>query len=217
VQKLLPIVDPQSEVSLLNRSTTMSTSSTMSAMSTSSTHPVLPGVCSNNAYQPRKRIAAGAYGCVFEATCVSQQPQPGQAPHANVAIKFIPFRSKDRNPKYVDQIKREVSIVNQLTHPHVVRIHDYVVYTDFPNEDRTIGAIGLVMDLAKCSLHTYISNCKSSMDEASARWLFQQLMLAVDHCHGKCCPSCCIARCVQTVPPIVMLLAHAGDSSAQAG
>jgi hypothetical protein len=38
------------------------------------------------------------------------------------------------------------------------------------------------------SLQGYLVS-RANMDEASARFLFQQLMLAVDHCHGKCSPE----------------------------
>jgi serine/threonine protein kinase len=225
----------------------------------------LAGVCTNKQYTLGNAIARGAHATVFRASCPSLP---------DVAVKFVPLGRQDD----VDMIKNEVSIVNRLTHPHVVRtdrifqggwegkwvpmpctevlgfkqverkgslkrlhfpsltplnlnleandsscqatvweyavpqvrIDDYVVHPSFRNQDGTTGAVGLVMELAKGSLKVlprslvychqtathsqhidslqgYIVS-RPNMDEASVRWLFQQLMLAVDYCHGKCCP-----------------------------
>jgi serine/threonine protein kinase len=169
----------------------------------------LPGVCTSNTYTLKEEVASGAFGCVFRASCVSKDSQSQK----DVAIKLVPLKSKDGIPNYHDVIKREVLIVNRLRHPHVMAFTDYVVHHGYQNDQhQTVGAIGLVMDLATCSLQvprvvltpclravltatewipvqTYITG-RQNMDEASVRWLFQQLMLAMDYCHGKFRPRC---------------------------
>jgi hypothetical protein len=43
-------------------------------------------------------------------------------------------------------------------------------------------------------VQTYITGLQY-MNEAKVRWLFQQLMLAVDYCHGKCMPLYVLLMC----------------------
>jgi serine/threonine protein kinase len=118
-------------------------------MSTPTGTVLLQGVCTTNTYTLKEEIASGAYGCVFRASCVSDKWQPQK----DVAIKLVPLKSKDGIPNYHDVIKREVSIVNRLRHPHVMAFTDYVVHHGYQNDQhQTVGAIGLVMDQATCSL-----------------------------------------------------------------
>jgi serine/threonine protein kinase len=114
------------------------------------TATILPGVCTTNTYTIKRKIASGAYGSVFQASCVSAQDSQ---PQRDVAIKLVPLKSTDCIPNYLDMIKREVLIVNRLRHPHVMGFNDYVIHPGYRNDQhQTVGAIGLVMDLARCSL-----------------------------------------------------------------
>ena len=147
---------------------------------------LLTGACQGCTYELLREIGAGTFGKVHRARRIPQPAANTEQAATYVAIKFIPLYGGAR---YLEMIKREVTLSNQLNHPHVLRIHDYVVDPDFRFDPPlpappSMGAIGLVMDLAKCSLDPYINSCRN-MGEDAIRWLFQQIVIAVDHCHGK--------------------------------
>ncbi|KAI8102429.1 hypothetical protein M9435_006030 [Picochlorum sp. BPE23] len=85
------------------------------------------------------------------------------------ALKFIPLNST--KSKYVER-----EIINQfkLKHPHIIKLEEL-----FVTEDHLV----LVLEYAdRGDLFTYVK-AKGGLTEDTARWYFQQLILAVDFCH----------------------------------
>jgi len=85
------------------------------------------------------------------------------------ALKFIPLNTT--KSKYVER-----EIINQfkLKHPHVIKLEEL-----FVTEDHLV----LVLEYAdRGDLFSYVK-AKGGLTEDTARWYFQQLILAVDFCH----------------------------------
>lgn len=92
----------------------------------------------------------------------------------NVAIKVV---DKDKIFKagMIDQIKREVSVMRLVRHPHVVELYEVMA---------TKTKIYFVMEYAKGGeLFNKITKGKLKVD--IARRYFQQLISAVDFCHSR--------------------------------
>ena len=85
------------------------------------------------------------------------------------ALKFIPLAST--KSKYVER-----EIINQfkLKHPHIIKLEEL-----FVTEDHLV----LVLEYAdKGDLFSYLRR-RGRLREDSARWFFQQIVLAIDFCH----------------------------------
>ncbi|KAF8065487.1 RNR2B [Scenedesmus sp. PABB004] len=92
---------------------------------------------------------------------------------ALVAVKKLPRAALHRESTYVH---RELLLHASLRHPHIVRFHQ--VFLSPTN-------VNICMEwVPDGTLLAYVQRC-GRLGEARARWLFQQLMLAVDYCHRK--------------------------------
>lgn len=96
------------------------------------------------------------------------------ATNENVAIKVIK-KEKLKKDRLVKQIKREVSVMRLVRHPHIVELKEVMA---------TKGKIFLVMEYVKGGeLFTKVN--KGKLNEDDARKYFQQLISAVDFCHSR--------------------------------
>lgn len=93
-----------------------------------------------------------------------------------VAIKLIRRESLGSNPSRLPKIYREISILRDLSHPNIVRLHEMV---------ETDRHIGIIMEYASGGeLFDYILNQRYLKDHA-ARRLFAQLVSGVGYLHKK--------------------------------
>ncbi|KAF5861896.1 hypothetical protein ETB97_012367 [Aspergillus alliaceus] len=93
-----------------------------------------------------------------------------------VAIKLIRRESLGSNPSRLPKIYREISILRDLSHPNIVRLHEMV---------ETDRHIGIIMEYASGGeLFDHILNNRYLKDNA-ARRLFAQLVSGVGYLHKK--------------------------------
>ncbi|KAH8698853.1 putative serine/threonine protein kinase [Talaromyces proteolyticus] len=93
-----------------------------------------------------------------------------------VAIKLLRRESLGANPSRLPKIYREISILRDLSHPNIVRLHEMV---------ETDRYIGIIMEYASGGeLFDYILNNRYLKDN-SARRLFAQLVSGVGYLHKK--------------------------------
>ncbi|KAF9884658.1 hypothetical protein FE257_001351 [Aspergillus nanangensis] len=93
-----------------------------------------------------------------------------------VAIKLIRRESLGSNPSRLPKIYREISILRDLAHANIVRLHEMV---------ETDRHIGIIMEYASGGeLFDYILNNRYLKDN-SARRLFAQLVSGVGYLHKK--------------------------------
>ena len=93
-----------------------------------------------------------------------------------VAIKLLRRESLGNNPGRLPKIYREISILRDLSHPNIVRLHEMV---------ETDKHIGIILEYASGGeLFDYILNHRYLKDNA-ARRLFAQLVSGVGYLHKK--------------------------------
>ena len=93
-----------------------------------------------------------------------------------VAIKLIRRESLGTNPSRLPKINREIKILETLSHPNIVKLHEMVENTQF---------IGMVLEYASGGeLFDYILNHRYLKDN-TARKLFAQLVSGVGYLHKK--------------------------------
>ena len=93
-----------------------------------------------------------------------------------VAIKLIRLEALGTNPNRLPKIYREISILRDLSHPNIVRLHEMV---------ETKSYIGIILEYASGGeLFDYILNQRYLKDN-SARRLFAQLVSGVGYLHKK--------------------------------
>jgi protein-serine/threonine kinase len=93
-----------------------------------------------------------------------------------VAIKLIRRESLGTNPSRLPKINREITILRELSHPNIVRLHEMV---------ETDRYIGIILEYASGGeLFDYILNHRYLKDPA-ARRLFAQLVSGVGYLHKK--------------------------------
>lgn len=93
-----------------------------------------------------------------------------------VAIKLIRRESVATNPTRLPKIYREISILRDLAHPNIVRLHEMV---------ETERHIGIILEYASGGeLFDYILN-QRYLKDPSARRLFAQLISGVGYLHKK--------------------------------
>ena len=93
-----------------------------------------------------------------------------------VAIKLIRKESLQSNASRLPKIYREISILRELQHPNIVRLHEFV---------ETERHMGIILEFASGGeLFDYILNHRYLKDPA-ARRLFAQLVSGVGYLHKK--------------------------------
>ena len=93
-----------------------------------------------------------------------------------VAIKLIRRESLGTNPSRLPKINREIKILETLSHPNIVKLHEMVESNQF---------IGMVLEYASGGeLFDYILNHRYLKDN-TARKLFAQLVSGVGYLHKK--------------------------------
>jgi serine/threonine protein kinase len=79
-----------------------------------------------------------------------------------------------KSSKHVERIQREIRFLKLLHHPHIVKVLDVI---------ETLDMIYIVMEFVDGGeLFDYIVAHKR-VKEREARWLFRQVLSAVDYCH----------------------------------
>lgn len=92
----------------------------------------------------------------------------------SVAIKMID-KEKVLKAGMIDQIKREISVMRLVRHPHVVELYEVMA---------TKTKIYFVIEYAKGG-ELFDKVAKGKLKEDVARRYFQQLIAAVDYCHSR--------------------------------
>ena len=93
-----------------------------------------------------------------------------------VAIKLIRRESLGSNPSRLPKIHREISILETLQHPNIVKLHEMVETREY---------IGIILEYASGGeLFDYILNHRYLKDH-TARKLFAQLVSGVGYLHKK--------------------------------
>lgn len=116
-------------------------------------------------YELGKLLGCGAFAKVYHARNV----RSGQS----VAIKSI-NKQRIQKGNLAANIKREISIMHRLRHPHIVSLHEVLA---------TKTKIYFVMDFAKGG-ELFAKIAKGRFSEDLSRKYFQQLISAVDYCHS---------------------------------
>lgn len=116
-------------------------------------------------YELGKLLGCGAFAKVYHARNV----RSGQS----VAIKSI-NKQRIQKGNLAANIKREISIMHRLRHPHIVSLHEVLA---------TKTKIYFVMEFAKGG-ELFAKIAKGRFTEDLSRKYFQQLISAVDYCHS---------------------------------
>ncbi|KAG6415555.1 hypothetical protein SASPL_122968 [Salvia splendens] len=118
-------------------------------------------------YELGRLLGCGAFAKVYLARDVAT----GQ----EVAIKVI-HKSRLRNDaNLIANIKREISIMSKLRHPHTVRLYEVLA---------TRNIIYIVLEYVKGG-ELFAMVAKGRLTEALCRKYFQQLVGVVSHCHSR--------------------------------
>ncbi|XP_047939515.1 CBL-interacting serine/threonine-protein kinase 11-like [Salvia hispanica] len=118
-------------------------------------------------YELGRLLGCGAFAKVYLARDVAT----GQ----EVAIKVI-HKSRLRNDaNLIANIKREISIMSKLRHPHTVRLYEVLA---------TRNIIYIVLEYVKGG-ELFAKVAKGRLTEALCRKYFQQLVGVVSHCHSR--------------------------------
>ncbi|GMH10012.1 hypothetical protein Nepgr_011853 [Nepenthes gracilis] len=127
---------------------------------------VLPERNLSGKYELGKLLGYGAFGKVYHARNV----ETGQG----VAIKSV-SKQKVIKGGHVAHIKREISIMRQLRHPHIIKLFEVLA---------TKTKIYFVMELAKGG-ELFAKVAKGRFSEDLSRRYFQHLIPAVRYCHSR--------------------------------
>lgn len=134
------------------------------------TSPVAAAKMDNNAlfgkYELGKLLGCGAFAKVYHARNVSN----GQS----VAIKVI-SKNKIAGSNLMSNVKREISIMRRLRHPHIVKLFEVLA---------TKTKIYFVMEFVKGG-ELFAKVAKGRFSEDLSRKYFQQLISAVGYCHSR--------------------------------
>ncbi|XP_028766470.1 CBL-interacting serine/threonine-protein kinase 5-like [Neltuma alba] len=121
-----------------------------------------------NKYEMGKLLGQGNFAKVYHGRNL--------VTNESVAIKVIKKERLEKGKdKLMKQIKREVSIMRLVRHPHIVELKEVMA---------TKGKIFLVMEYVKGG-ELFAKVAKGKLKEDLARKYFQQLISAVDFCHSR--------------------------------
>lgn len=116
-------------------------------------------------YELGKLLGCGAFAKVYHGRVL----RTGQS----VAIKSI-NKQRIQRGNLAAHIKREISIMRRMRHPHIVGLHEVLA---------TKTKIYFVMEFAKGG-ELFAKIAKGRFSEDLSRKYFQQLISAVDYCHS---------------------------------
>ncbi|KAL2338211.1 hypothetical protein Fmac_012657 [Flemingia macrophylla] len=117
-------------------------------------------------YEMGRLLGQGNFAKVYHARNL--------ATNEAVAIKVIK-KEKLKKERLVKQIKREVSVMRLVRHPHIVQLKEVMA---------TKGKIFLVMEYVRGG-ELFSKVAEGKLTEDLARRYFQQLISAVDFCHSR--------------------------------
>ncbi|CAK8535605.1 unnamed protein product [Lathyrus sativus] len=119
-----------------------------------------------NKYEVGKTLGQGNFAKVFHGKNVST--------NESVAIKVIK-KEKLKKERLMKQIKREVSVMSLVRHPHIVELKEVMANK---------AKVFMVVEYVKGG-ELFAKVAKGKMKEEVARKYFQQLISAVDFCHSR--------------------------------
>ncbi|CAN4106173.1 unnamed protein product [Withania somnifera] len=117
-------------------------------------------------YELGKLLGCGAFGKVYHARDIRTAQ--------SVAIKVV-SKQKILRSGLTAHVKREISIMRQLRHPHIVRLLEILA---------TKKKIYFVLEFAKGG-ELFAKLAKGRFSEDLSRRYFQQLISAVGYCHSR--------------------------------
>jgi len=118
-------------------------------------------------YEVGRLLGCGAFAKVYHARNVIT----GQS----VAIKVISKKKISATSSLMSNIKREISIMRRLNHPHIVKLYEVLA---------SKTKIYFVMELVKGG-ELFAKVAKARFTEDLSRRYFQQLISAVGYCHSR--------------------------------
>ena len=123
-------------------------------------------------YRLEGRIADGRMGRVYEATCVAMPPS---AP--KVALKILQPAEEDPAmfEEYKARFQREARSLSELSHPNIVKIHDF----GFD------GECWLAMEYVHGSTLAKLLRTSGQLPVSDVIRISRQLCSALSHAHGK--------------------------------
>ncbi|KAL2332522.1 hypothetical protein Fmac_020103 [Flemingia macrophylla] len=119
-----------------------------------------------NKYEIGKILGQGSFAKVYHGRNLST--------NENVAIKVIK-KERLQKERLMKQIKREVSVMRLVRHPHIVELKEVMANK---------AKIFMVVEYVKGG-ELFAKVAKGKMKEDLARKYFQQLISAVDFCHSR--------------------------------
>lgn len=119
-----------------------------------------------NKYEIGKTLGQGNFAKVYHGRNI--------ATNENVAIKVIK-KEKLKKERLMKQIKREVSVMRLVRHPHIVELKEVMANK---------AKVFMVVEYVKGG-ELFAKVSKGKMEENIARKYFQQLISAVDFCHSR--------------------------------
>ncbi|KAL2488534.1 CBL-interacting serine/threonine-protein kinase 11 [Forsythia ovata] len=120
-----------------------------------------------NKYELGRLLGCGAFAKVYHARDI----RDGQS----VAIKVINKKRLNNNVNLMGNIKREISIMHRLNHPHIVKLFEVLA---------TKTKIYFVMEFVKGG-ELFAKVAKGRFGEDLSRKYFQQLISALSYCHSR--------------------------------
>ncbi|KAI8477398.1 MAG: kinase-like domain-containing protein, partial [Monoraphidium minutum] len=122
-------------------------------------------------YEIVRMLGKGSHGCV--QLCRDLQSPTGEV----CAIKLLPRGWDPRQSKYVERELLNHQELSASAHPHIVEFREVFL---------TPSHLCVVMEYVEGeNLHQFLTNTGGRTSEALARFLFQQVVLALDFCHRK--------------------------------
>ena len=142
----------------------------MEPFSTEDTELILrPGTCLFGRYALKRILGEGGMGVVWHARDEKLERE--------VALKVLPDRAR-RDPEAVRDLKRETRRCLELTHPHIVRVYDFV-------EDRFSAVIAMEYVPGKSLSAWKAARAEGCFDPADLMPLVRQLCSALDYAHTQ--------------------------------
>lgn len=123
-------------------------------------------------YKPLQIMGEGSYGVVWKAKKRDKSKKKVQY----VAIKHMSIRGE----KDVKYIKREISILQQLDHPHIIRVIE-----NFLGEEESVSHFFSVMTLASGPNIQTLIDYGGALGLPLAQMICRQLVSAVSYLHGR--------------------------------